>query len=315
MIFKDFVNSVLMEMGEYSNSGTKISENENKDYLLASITMTNRAMEQIVTLGKTNYKTFDISHVMPLNQLGTIVWNEEESFNGINKEFQSIGTQSYCFQIGGSGTVNIYEEISGVRTLLTSIVHANVVGQGYVEYKGSLTLTSVLNPIIMVFTGTYYYPFRWIAMFAERFEIVPSFQPYVPYAMRSDFYITDRVYFLHEARQYTEYSGHQFRKDTKEILLNWYEKGEFRIAYYAYPTLLTESETDVRIADNEVLDLPIEMIPALTQEVAGKLKAGVDQKFDIADRFQANYVNNLNAAIENKQNDVGYTVIQSTSGW
>jgi len=83
LLFKEFVTSVLMEMGEYSNSGTLISEAENKDYLLSITRLTNDSLTQIATLGKSNNKNIDISHFKPSNQLGFINWNEAPNFSRV----------------------------------------------------------------------------------------------------------------------------------------------------------------------------------------------------------------------------------------
>lgn len=315
MLFKDFVESVLMEMGEYSNSGTLISESENKDYLLSITRLTNDAMTQIATLGKTNFKTFDISHLMPVNQLGETQWNEERFHDSADVIFQAIGTRNYSFQVGDTATVYIEEEILGVWTLLTTINHVSTSGTGYKTYKGALTLTSNTNNVRIRFSGAYYYPFRWVGMFKENLANPMAFEPFVPYPIGLDFYTLDSVKFLHANRQYEEYAGYQIDKTNKAILLNWYEKGEFKINYYAYPTKLTISPTDVHIADNETIDMPDEYIQALKYQVAGTLKAAVDQKYGEADRYNNFFVDNLTEAQKNKQQDNGFNQIQSLSGW
>ena len=137
----------------------------------------------------------------------------------------------------------------------------------------------------------------------------------MPYALPTDFYAIDNVKFLHADRQYTEYAAYQYDKATKSILLNWYERGEFKVNYFAYPTKLTISDTNVHVADNETVDIPDEFIEALKMQVANKLKAAVDQKYGEADRFVGMFSSNLTEAIKNKQKDTGLTTIQSLSGW
>lgn len=315
MLFKDFVESVLMEMGEYSNSGTLISESENKDYLLSITRLTNDAMTQIATLGKTNFKTFDISHLMPVNQLGETNWNEEHFHDSVDVIFQAIGTRVCSFQVGDTSTIYIEEEILGVWTLLDTISHVNTGGTGYKTYKGVLTLTSATNNVRIRFSGSYYYPLRWVGMFKENLSTPIAFEPFVPYAMPSSFYTLDSVKFLHSTRQYEEYGAYQIDKANKTILLNWYEKGEFKVNYFAYPTRLTISSTDVHIADNETVDIPDEYIQSLKYQVAGSLKAAVDQKYGEADRYNNFFVDNLTEVGKNKQKDSGFNQIQSLSGW
>lgn len=315
MIFKDFVQSVLMEMGEYSNSGALISEAENKDYLLSITRLTNDSLTQIATLGKTNNRTFDISHFKPSNQLGNVNWNEEKYHDTDDIIFQAVGTQAYSFQVGDTADIYIEEEILGVWTNLVTINHVDVAGQGYANYKGLLTLTSTLNNVRIRFSGTYYYPIRWVGMFKEKLSKAITFEPYTPYALPTNFFALDNVKYLHEDRQYTEYAGYQIDLANRNILFNWYERGEFKVNYFAYPTKLTISDTDVHIADNEAVDLPDEFIEALKMQVANKLKAAVDQKYGEADRFVGMFSSNLTEASKNKQKDTGLTSIQSLSGW
>lgn len=315
MLFKDFVESVLMEMGEYSNSGTLISESENKDYLLSATRLTNDALTQIATLGKTNSRTFDISHFKPNNQYGALDWNEELYHDTDDVIFQAVGTQAYSFQVGDTADIYIEEEIAGVWTNLVTINHVDVDGQGYVNYKGLITLTSVLNNVRIRFSGTYYYPLRWIAGFKEKLSRAIAFEPYVPYSIGTKFYALDSVKFLHADMQNEDYANYKFDKSTKSILFNWYERGEFKVNYFAYPTPLTTSSTDVHIADNETIDIPDEFIESLKMQVANKLKAAVDQKYGEADRFVGMFSSNLTEAVKNKQKDTGLTSIQSLSGW
>lgn len=302
-------------MGEYSNSGTLISEAENKDYLLSITRLTNDALTQIATLGKTNYKTFDISHFKPSNQLGFNTWSEETYHDTTDVTFQSVGTQSYSFQVGDTADIYIEEQILGVWTNLVTINHVNASGQGYVNYKGLLTLTATTNNVRIRFSGQYYYPIRWVGMFKEKLSSAIAYEPNVPYAMPSDFYALDSVKYLHADRQYTEYGAYQLDKASKSILLNWYERGEFKVNYFAYPTKLTISDSNVHVADNESVDIPDEFIEALKMQVANKLKAAVDQKYGEADRFVGMFASNLTEAMKNKQKDTGLTTIQSLSGW
>lgn len=304
-----------MEMGEYSNSGTLISESENKDYLLSITRLTNDSLTQITTLGKSNNKNIDISHFKPSNQLGFINWNEELYHDTTDVVFQTIGTQAYSFQVGDTADIYIDEEIGGIWTTLVTINHIDVNGQGYVTYKGLLTLTSALNNVRIRFSGVYYYPIRWVGMFKEKLSKAIAYEPNVPYALSPNFYLLDSVKFLHADRQYTEYAGYQLDLANKTILFNWYERGEFRVNYFAYPTKLTESDTNTAIAYNETIDIPDEFIESLKMQVCNKLKAAVDQKYGEADRFVGMFSSNLTEASKNKQKDTGLTSIQTLSGW
>lgn len=226
MLFKDFVNSVLMEMGEYSNSGSLISESENKDYLLAITRLTNDSMISVATLGKTNTKNQNISHLMPENQLGFSEWNEELFHNDTDIIFSAVGSRYYSFQVGAASTIHIEEDISGVWTNITTINHVPTVS-GYQTLYGTITPSNIANTIRLRFSGAYYYPFRWIALFKENLSTTVKYEPYVPYSTPVDFYVLDSVDFLHANRQYESYGDYKFNNATKEILFNWYTKGEF----------------------------------------------------------------------------------------
>ena len=121
------------------------------------------------------------------------------------------------------------------------------------------------------------------------------------YTLPTDTYQVDVVNLLRNDGEYEEYSCNKYEESDKTIVLLYEEVGEFRVVYYAYPESIPFDADDVNISDDVELDILDEYIPALINSVSGKLKANVDKKYAVGDRYSAIGIDNINAALSERQ--------------
>jgi len=300
MLFKDFKRNTIMEIGEWSASGALTSEASKQDYILSITDFTNQELTYLVTVTKSKKESYLIAQKNPKNGLGGS-W-EEYDFEGTDITFELGAARAYSLQIGGSGTVYIEEETApSVWTLIDAIVHAHTVGDGYVLYKGNVTKADDANQLRLRFSGTYDYPFRWVALFTEYKEFPVSYESQLEYDSPSDLYLLERVNILKDDGSYEEYPSSMYIRAGKKIIFPYETEGEFKVEYAAYPTLLEYDENNVNIADDTELDILDEYLTSLINSVAGKLKANVDKKYSVGDRYSSIGIDAANATLANNQ--------------
>jgi hypothetical protein len=315
----DIKKGVLHEMREFSNSGQIQGTDEIKDYLLSIIPLLNVYQKELAVSTQKIKRKYEISHNMPDNQLGKIIWNEDLAHSNSDVSYSALGSRAYSFQVAKYATVYIEEEIAGVWTNLVTITHTPTAGDGYVTYKGLTGVSSTLNLVRIRFSGTYRYPYRWIALFADNFydaSEVPAFEPYVPYSLPVGFYMKDRVQWSHADRQLGDYSAYKMDETTaiKKMLINWYDKGEFTIYYYAYPTVIADPDPNNTTAlDSTMLDVADECLPTLVHRIAGTLLR--DENPYISDTLSQDSQIAKAELVQNDNFDYGGQGIVLNSNW
>lgn len=314
MLFLEAKRRVLQIIREYSNAGKIIEPSRNRDYLLSLPDLFNQVMEEMATQNNAIVKTFDISMNNPINMLGLIEWNESKVHDSADEIYYGMGAKAYSFQVGGTATVYVEEEINGVWAEKTKIDHVSNQGDGYVTYNG-LIQSDPNNMVRIRFSGEYYYPFRWIALFNQKFVVAPKFEPYLPIEMPSDYYKIKTITSTYPERQYGDYASYKIEKNGSKniIYINWYEKGEIRVHYYAYPEKLVTDNSNLNINDNVELSLPIEWINALVYKVASMLQ--IDENTYISSRADEYWRIAANGIEDKESNDTGKQTIQSVTGW
>jgi hypothetical protein len=316
----DIRNGVLHEMREYSNSGSVITSTDNKDYLLSIIPLINVYQKELATTTNKIERKIEISHHMPVNQLGYIQWNEARVHaGGVNDEFSAQGSRGYSITASGYFNFVVQEEISGVWTTLVNTTHTPTSGEGDVTYKGKLTLTSTSNKVRIVLNSAYRHPYRWVALYSDVFyndAAVPAFDPYVPYDLPSDFYKLKEIKFAYPERQFNSYSAYKtdFVTSIKKIRLNWYEIGEFFVYYYAYPTSISDPDpNNILASDGTVLDIADECAPALIHRIASALMR--DENPYISDVLREDAQIAKSELVQSTQFEQGEQSIINNSNW
>lgn len=307
-------------MREYSNSGQIITTSDNKDYILSVIPLLNKYQIELASTSHKLKRKFEISHNMPTNQLGLINWNEDKvHIGGVDDIYSSQGVQAFSIMASGRFSYVVQEEIAGVWTTIDSYTHTPTTGEGDVNKKKKLTLTNVTNIVRIVFNSAYRHPFKWVALFSDNFyddSDVPIFNPFVPYTLPSNYYMTDKVEFSHADRQLNDYSAYKinYTDTTKEILLNWYEKGEFIVRYFAYPAIISDPDpNNPTNLNSTVIELPDECYPLLITGIASDLLR--DENAYISDTLAQQYQMNKSELNNTTNYEQGAQGVISNSNW
>ena len=285
-------DETLNLMREKSNGGDVDTGDNVQDYFLSIPSLINTYQKSIAMNSSKIRKNFDIAHNMPDNQLGTLRWNDNNVHQTDDVIFEALGSQAYSFQVAGVATVYIEEETAtDVWTILDTIAHSSSAGDGYVTYNSLTDVTDITNNIRIRFSGPYRYPLRWVALFADLFptdDDVPKYEPYVPYEMPTDFFLKNRVTWTHDYIVWEDYSNYKFEIEsgsTKVVSFYWYDKGEFRINYYAYPAMVPDLDPDdpdyPDEQDDFIIDIPDESCTAMVMFIASALKVDEDQDISV----------------------------------
>jgi hypothetical protein len=311
---------VLHEMREFSNSGSIQAGADIKDYELSIIPLLNIYVPELATTTHKLERKTEIAQNMPTNMLGLINWNEEKVHaGGVDDEFIYVGANSFSVQVSGRATITIYEEVAGVWTQLRTETNIPTSGEGYVTYKGLTNAVNPTNRVKLVLSGAYRYPYRWVALFNDKFfndSEVPTFEPYVPYALPTDAYQLDKVMWSHPERQLGDYAAFKtdFTTAVKKVLINWYEKGEFIVKYYAYPREIpTPNPSNISASDTELVDIADECKATLIHRICGTLQR--DENPYMADTLESFAQISKAELVQNSSYESGYQGIINNSNW
>ena len=157
-------------MREYSNSGEVATGNDVLDYKLSIVPLINLYQMKISIETKKLNKKFQIAQNNPDNQLVNN-WVDEEvhitTGTDNDESYTATGSQAYSFEVSGTATVYIEEEIAGVWTTLSTVSHTPTSGEGYVNYSGLTGVGDTTNDVRIRFSGSYRYAYRYVALFAD----------------------------------------------------------------------------------------------------------------------------------------------------
>lgn len=313
-------NAVLHQMREYSNAGAIQSDADIKDYMLSVIPLLNLFVPELATTTHKKESNYKIAQNMPDNLLGLYSWNEEKvHIGGVDDEYIVTGCKAFSIQVSGRATITIYEEIASVWTSVRTITHTPASGEGYATYKGLTNIADSSNRVKLVLSGNYRYTYRWVGLFSDTYYEdveVPTFEPYVPYLMPTNFYQTKEIVQSHPNRQLTLYTEYQedFTTDTKNILINWYEKGEFTVKYYAYPsTLALPDPTNISASNSLIVDIADECMPVLVHKICATLLR--DENPYMSDTLREEAQITKSEILQNSNDNSGQQSIIINSNW
>lgn len=311
---------VLQKTRNYSDGGLLITAADNADYILSMVDFINDAQLALATTTKKIRKRIEIAQNMPRNLLGFGYWNEDMVHSTDDVSYTGNSARAYSFQVKGYATIYIEEETAtDVWTTLETITNdPSTISasdkDGYITYKGKITAADADYRIRIRFSGDYRYLYRWVALFEENFyddDEVPAYEPFVPYALPSDFYQINTVDWTTAERikeNYALYRFEEYENSKKRIFFRWEEKGEFGVNYYAYPTKIATDATDAT-----TLDIPDEVIPAVISYVSSMMLSR--DRPDMADRLMADFFVHANNVEQSDVFTEGRQGIVNVNNW
>ena len=312
------LEEALHTMREYSNSGEVADGDAVVDYELSIIPLINKHQISIARETKCYKQVYDIAHNYPENQLDT--WEEVEQHIATDISYEGAGSQSYSFQVGGYATIYIEEETGDdVWTTLDTITHTPVAGDGYYTYKGLTNVVDTDNNVRVRFSGDYFYPYRYVGLFAENYPTdaeVPNYQPYVPYTMPDDFMDLDFIDYTPQYGQLINYSDYRIETEgsVETLYINWKDKCEIKVNYFAVPAVIDIPPTTTpKLYNSTTLSIPDKACIALIDMIAADLMR--TENAYLSDTLRNHSFITTNSITENQSNDRGARTIQDTYNW
>lgn len=325
---------ILHRMREYSVDGVVQADN---DYLLSIVPLIN--LHQLVLARDTKCidKTYEISHNKPINLLGKYKWTENEVHYNDDIFYEAQGARAFSFQISDYATVYIEESSDKItwdncyiiEKTLSSLevsdgVNVNTKSlqgtEGYVTVKGKINLTNSNNYVRIRFSGDYRYPYRWVALFEDNFyddESVPSFEPFVPYVLPTDFYALKRVSWTYANQIKEDYNAYRIEKHSKSrttIYIKWSLIGEFIVEYFATPDTIPEPVVPtLDSSDNIELDIPDTVVPQLVELVAADLLG--NENYHLSARLKEEAYIGINMINEQDDKNQGFRRVINSDNW
>lgn len=235
-----------------------------KDYLNAMVPVANRGLQDLATAGKYIEKHYDIM----IPELTNVLDQDTGVVQHVNSDIEVNGGPAYAyyFEMAGRGTVNIYAGNTLVRTV------KNEQRAGWEIFKGKIS-NADKKSVRIVFSGSYPYQFRNVALYDVQFEEdtdVWEYNEKVRFDLRKltdDFYrlVTFDVVLESGTNPYSKYHEYMWEGDST-LILNGKVPGNYKVHYYSYPREITEDTPD-----DYVLELDPEVAALLPIYMASEL--------------------------------------------
>lgn len=265
----DIKNDTIALINNKTASGNLIALTDPNqiDYLARVPSLANAAQKEIAATAKKIIANYRFSQYPVLNGLSnpiTMFDVIEHTNNDIT--YTVSGATAYYFEVDNQADVYIEESINGVFVPLPVPIHISVTAKptGFQSYTGYINPFNSANVIQIRFSGNYEYRARYIALFTQRFATLTDIPPYTrynTYTMPTDYFqlVPDGVVFKGNQTDGYPYvkTADYFWQGFNQICINYYNKGEYTIYYYRYPTTINDSTLDTYTfeIDNEAVEL------------------------------------------------------------
>jgi len=314
MLLREAKTKVIKLIREYSNAGNVIAPSKNLDYTLPMNTYFDTAQKLVATKKKINAKENIVQNSID-NLLGYQFSTNEHKTEDLN--YSAIGAKSYYFEVSSDSTIYIEEETApGVWTILDTIVHVNTSGVGFKSYKGLIVASDAENSIRLRFSGSFYYSFRYMALFEENFpsvDLIPNYQPYQEHELKSTFYQIDKVIFSEDDTELYNADYKFSESENSNVIVFRYDlKGEFEVYYYKYPDDVPNDDTNPNLYDDTYsFEIDIEAIEIMIMYVCYLVKSDEDPY--IAGLFREEFYQLLNDF--DNSGVTGVETVADSYGW
>lgn len=311
----DVENDAIVLINNKSQNGLLIDNDDGtqQDYLLRMPSLVNAAQREIATI----YKRIPAKFVFSQYPVPNILPNPLYMFDIVQHTdtdiiYQAQGAKEYYFEVDYLADVYIEENVAGVWTQLEHIA-VTAKPAGYEAHKNFVTPSDPGNAVRMRFSGDYVYRIKNVAFFGvshAAVEDIPNYQPDNIYDMPDDFYQlqTDGVVFRGSFSD-----GYPFTKQMpyywltpRKLAVSYYDKGEYTINYYRYPTPIVDATTT-----DTPLDVDDEAAECIPYYVAGHILL-----YDMPN-IGTTLINEYEQKCQllNPSADTGSTEILNVTGW
>lgn len=323
MILLEMKKRSIKLANNFSSGGNVISLSDpnQMDFVLKINSLCDDAQKEIATTAKKISAVMRLSQYPVVNALPSPIY----MFDIVEHTTQDIsyiaqGAKAYYFEVDNVADIYIEEQVNGVWQALPTPIHLQQLTKptGYsTGFKGFIVALNASNNIRIRFSGNYEYRIRYIALYTSNFNTLADIPPYTRYnlyPMPDDYFelkpegITfkgnqsDGYPYQKTADYYWEYDS----TGKSVIAINYYNKGEYMIPYYRYPTTIDDSTLDTY---NFELDTEAQRL--IPYYVAGNLLLSDD--IAVATMLLNQYQTML-ARLQNT--DIyGIETIENTTGW
>ncbi len=258
---------ILKVMNEYSINGELVaSTDENRmDYDLrmnSLIDMHQRKMATSALKAKKILKSYVFTQYSPENKIAGDRFDITR-YEGTTLYFAGgTNPKSYTIQIDGSCTVTVEqsEDAETYTTVEATAVTITTFGT-FQTVHNNITPTTDYYVRIKV-TGTYDFNIRGAAFYAVTYPLasdIPDYEAYRKVTMPTDFYQFRNLVLNGQTIRGEEYGVlTRFGVEGRNYLyLPWDLRGEVRVYYFAYPTVIDDTTLDTVTldVDDEVIDV------------------------------------------------------------
>lgn len=311
-------NDTIVLINNKSASGQIIPDLDGNqmDYLLRIPSLANAAQMEIATTYKKIVTHFSVSQYPAVNG----ITNPSRMFDiyehtSADVSFLAPGAAAYYFEVDNLADIYIEEEVNGAFQPLSSPIHIQVSEKpsAYQAFKGFITPSDPQSNVRIRFSGDYEYRIRNVALYTSKFasaDDIPAYTRYNSYTMPADFFqlMPDGITFKGNNSDGYPFvkTADYFWQGFNTLCINYYNRGEYTVYYYRYPTTIGDDTPDTYTF--EIDPEAQELIPYY---VAAHIL--MDEKPNIGTLLLNEYNNKL-AQLSNP--DVyGKTEIENTTGW
>ena len=277
MILKEFKKNIFKKIDEYSEVEPWFTDDED---LQAKFTDAFNEAVRFVFYGKSNKKIWNIFQEPDLN----LFKNEQHVYTHHKDDIviENEEATAYYFEVCDAATILIQTKINGEwqgeeDAKIISNLPVTDNETVFNQYRGAVNGAGIR----ITFKGSYYYKFRNIALYSEKFSSVENIPPYSLWAQHDipkNMYQIIRVYHdTEEGKELCEYKveGGKLKLPVDKI-------GRFEIESNFFPDMISEE------TDNETeIDIPIDCIyPVVSKCAAILTQEGSEYSEHVADSEQ-----------------------------
>lgn len=303
MTWKELKTATLQKM--FAAEGNNIpSDSSVTDYLAAMPQACNEALQLLATVNKFIIKSLQICQMALTNLITDSVAQKIHNTENESIVFDADNAKSYYFECCGKGTATIY--VGSVEQTIEIDSKAT-----YTAYKGLIDNVTG-EKVRIVFTSSYPFSVKNIALYKASFETVEDVVPYgkeIKYylpELAKDFYMIDSCEVYYEGSSDYEKYIHSVEAGNT-LVLSRNKPGNYIVYYKAYPVEITQSTEDdyeLPLATEVATLLPLYMASQLYKDDDIGMATTYRNEFEVGREL-----------LQNPASNSEYESVESERGW